>query len=254
MLCHVVWCACAHVLEQVITPHVPITVRLKPTPNRAQALNCLVTCHPSGNEFDNSALQLRHFSRTRGMITSCRYLEERYQECSKKEGVVVAMSVETLGVDLRTRTKLLEAKERSRRQKCEVILVYEENRIFQKSHMRTGMRKLSRTGLVPARAWGGQAVGIAPTERLKLGRQIAAAAGAKESVGRKQCGSGRRIVHDGHAAWAGRNVDGKMGKGAEGGMEKAKFRGAHVEASERTCRSCYVRDPIQVSNCHSGTP
>ena len=185
MLCHVVWCACAHVLEQVITPHVPITVRLKPTPDRAQALNCLVTCHPSGNEFDNSALQLRHFSRTRGVITSCRYLEERYQECSKKEGVVVAMSVETLGVDLRTRTKQLEAKERSRRQKCEVILVYQENRVFQKSHMRTGIRKLSRTGLVPARAWGGQAVGIVPTERLKLRRQMAAAAGEKESVGRK---------------------------------------------------------------------
>ena len=45
-------------------------------------------------------------------------------------------------------------------------------------------------------------------------------------------------------AWAGRNVDGKMGKGAEGGLEKANFRGSDVEASERTCRSCYVRDPI----------
>ena len=41
---------------------------------------------------------------------------------------------------------------------------------------------LLRTGLVPARAWGGQAVGIAPTERLKLRRQVAAAAGKKESV------------------------------------------------------------------------
>ena len=65
------------------------------------------------------------------------------------------------------------------------VLVYHENRIFQKSHLRTGMRKLSRTGLVPARAWGGQAVGIAPKERLKLRRQKAAAAGAKESVERK---------------------------------------------------------------------
>ena len=65
------------------------------------------------------------------------------------------------------------------------ILVYQENRIFQKSHLRTGVRKLSRTGLVPARAWGGQTVGIAPAERLKLRRQIAAAAGWKESVGRK---------------------------------------------------------------------
>ena len=45
------------------------------------------------------------------------------------------------------------------------------------------MRKLLRTGSVPARAWRGQAAGIGPTERLKLRRQIAAAAaGKKESV------------------------------------------------------------------------
>ena len=163
----------------------PITVRLKPTPDRAQALNCLFNCHPSGNEFDSSALQLRHFSRTRGVITSCRYLEERYQESSKKEGVVVAMSVETPGVHLRTRTKQLEARERSRRKKCEVILVYQENRVYQKSHMRTGMRKLSRTGLVPARAWGGQAVGIALTERLKLRRQMAGCS-RSEGIGWKE--------------------------------------------------------------------
>ena len=51
-----------------------------------------------------------------------------------------------------------------------------------RKYMRTGEKMLLRTGLVPARAWGGQAVGIAPTERLKLRRQVAAAAGKKESV------------------------------------------------------------------------
>ena len=44
------------------------------------------------------------------------------------------------------------------------------------------MRKLLRTGLVPAGAWRGQAVGMAPAERLKLKRQMAAAAGKKEPV------------------------------------------------------------------------
>ena len=44
------------------------------------------------------------------------------------------------------------------------------------------MRKLLRTCLVPARARGGQAVGMALTDRLKLRRQMAAAAGKKESV------------------------------------------------------------------------
>ena len=51
-------------------------------------------------------------------ITSCKYLEERFQECSKK-GVALETSVETLGVDVRTRTKQLGAKEKARRTKCE---------------------------------------------------------------------------------------------------------------------------------------
>ena len=66
----------------------------------------------------------------------------------------MATSVETLGVDLRTRTKQLGAKEKSRRS----------------------------TGLVFARVWRGQAAGIALSERLKLRRQMAAAAGKKELV------------------------------------------------------------------------
>ena len=53
--------------------------------------------------------------------------------------------------------------------------------MLQKNCVRIGERKLLRRWL-PARAWGGQAVGIAPTERLKLRRQMAAAAGKKESV------------------------------------------------------------------------
>ena len=48
--------------------------------------------------------------------------------------------------------------------------------------MRTVVRKLLRTGRVSARAWRGQAVGIAPTEKLKLRQMAAAAAGKKESV------------------------------------------------------------------------
>ena len=56
---------------------------------------------------------------------------------------------------------------------CE-ILRYKENLGFQKNCTRIGVRKLLRMGLVPARAWEGQADGIAPTERLEL---MAGAAG-----------------------------------------------------------------------------
>ena len=50
------------------------------------------------------------------VIISCIYLEERFHECSKKEGVIMATSVETTGVDL-----IREPSERSRAEKrCEV--------------------------------------------------------------------------------------------------------------------------------------
>ena len=54
--------------------------------------------------------------------------------------------------------------------------------VFQKNYMRTGVRKSLWTGLVAATVWRGQAVGIAPTERLNLREQMAAAAGKKESA------------------------------------------------------------------------
>ena len=116
------------------------------------------------------------------VITSCRHLEEKFQECSKKGGVAMATSVETPGVDLTTRTKQLGAKEKSRSTKREARLPLIRKKIFQKSCMRTGVRKLPRTDLVPARAWRGQAAGMTPTERLMLRRQMAAAAGKKESA------------------------------------------------------------------------
>ena len=117
------------------------------------------------------------------VITSCNYVEERFQECRMKEGVALETSVETLGVDLRARTKAVGAREKARRKKCDVRFSHiRKSRIFRKSYMRTGVRKLLRKGLVPARAWGGQAVGLAPRQRLTLRRQMAAAAGEKESV------------------------------------------------------------------------
>ena len=80
-------------------------------------------------------------------VISCRCLEERFHQCSKKEVVVMATSVETIGADLRTRSKQLGAKEQSRRKKCEVkFSIIRTNRIFEKSYMRTGVRKLLRTG------------------------------------------------------------------------------------------------------------
>ena len=46
------------------------------------------------------------------VIAPCSNLEEKFQECSKSEGEILATIVETLGVDLWTPTKQLAAKEK----------------------------------------------------------------------------------------------------------------------------------------------
>ena len=69
------------------------------------------------------------------MIALCRFLEEGLRQCSKA-GVMMADSVETLGVRLG-------AKEKTRRR----------NKAFQKSHMKVRVKKLLRVGMVPARTW-----------------------------------------------------------------------------------------------------
>ena len=93
----------------------------------------------------------------------------------------MADSVETLGVDLRTRfKKKLGAKEKVRRRKCKVRFSnIKKNKAFQKNYMKVSVKKLPRAGMMPARTWGAHEVGMSPTGRLKLRRQMAAAAGKR---------------------------------------------------------------------------
>ena len=48
-----------------------------------------------------------------------------------------------------------------------------KNKAFQKNNMKVEVKKLLRAGMVPARTWGAHVVGLAPTERLQLRRQMA---------------------------------------------------------------------------------
>ena len=117
------------------------------------------------------------------MIASCAFLEDTQRQCCKEEGVTKADSVETLGVDLRTRVKRLGAKEKARRKKCKVrFSLIKKNKALQKNNMKVVVKKLLRAGIVPARTWRVHAVGLVPTERLKLRRQMAAAAGKKSTT------------------------------------------------------------------------
>ena len=71
------------------------------------------------------------------VIASCSYLKKKFQESSTREGVVgLATSVKTLGVDLRTTTKRLGAKEKARRKKCDVWFSFfqEESRFPHELH------------------------------------------------------------------------------------------------------------------------
>ena len=48
--------------------------------------------------------------------------------------------------------------------------------------MKVVVKKLLRAGMMPARTGGAHAVGMSPTERLKMRRQMAAAAGKKSTT------------------------------------------------------------------------
>ena len=54
------------------------------------------------------------------MIASCGFLENELRQFSREDGVTLTDSVETLGVDLRTRVKRPGAKEKARTKKCKV--------------------------------------------------------------------------------------------------------------------------------------
>ena len=77
------------------------------------------------------------------MIASCGFLESELSQFSEEEGVTMAFSVETLGVDLRTRVKRLGVKEKARRKKCKVrFSLIKKNKAFQKSYMKVGRQEV----------------------------------------------------------------------------------------------------------------
>ena len=66
----------------------------------------------------------------------------------------MATSVETLGVDFRTRTKQLGPKEEARSKECKVrFSPIRKKRIFQKSHMRVGQVLQERISSPESRVW-----------------------------------------------------------------------------------------------------
>ena len=77
-------------------------------------------------------------------IASCGFLEDELRQCSKEGGVTMADSVETLGVDLRTRVKNSGAKEEARRKTCNVrFSLIKKNKAFQKNCLKVGGQEVA---------------------------------------------------------------------------------------------------------------
>ena len=110
--------------------------------------------------------------------------KEGKSKCCREEGVTVADSVETLGVDLRTRVERGWEQKNKREERSAQLDSRLSRRIkhFKKSYMNLSVKKLLRAGMVPARTWGLQAVDMARTERLEVEERMAAAAGQKSTT------------------------------------------------------------------------
>ena len=77
------------------------------------------------------------------MMASCGFLENELSQFSREEGVTLADSLETLGVDLRTRVRRLGGKEKARRKNCKVrFSIIERNKAFQKKLHEGGRQEL----------------------------------------------------------------------------------------------------------------
>ena len=121
---------------------------------------------------------------TNKMIASCGFLEDELRQFSgEEEGVTIADSVDSLGFDLRTRVKIVGVRKKKREDRSVGSDSRSSRRIdksLSKELYESGVKKLLRAGMMPPRTWEVHALGMAPTERLKLRRQMAAAAGKKE--------------------------------------------------------------------------
>ena len=148
------------------------------------------------------------------------FLENELSQFSKEEGVTLADSVETLGVDLRTRVDKLGAKEKARRKKCKVrFSLIKKNTAFQKNYTMEEVKKV--LGYGASKDLGSSCSGDSSHGKVKIERQMAAAAGRKKSTTSLSLfieAYGLEVEEElstlATQYWAVGNLDGKMAAGA----------------------------------------
>ena len=115
------------------------------------------------------------------VITSCRYGRSCFR-CAARKKEWFWRRVSTMqGVDLENENQAAGSGRKVETKEVRGQILANKKGSSRKLHEKW-VRKLLRTGLGLARAWRGQAVGIAPTEMLRLRRHMVAAAGKKELV------------------------------------------------------------------------
>ena len=60
--------------------------------------------------------------------------------------------------------------------------IVKKSKAFKTNYKKVGVKQLLRAGMMPARTCWAHAVGMSPTERLKLRRQMATAAGKRSTT------------------------------------------------------------------------
>ena len=101
------------------------------------------------------------------MIASCGFLEDELRQYSKEEGVTMADSVETLGVDLRTRVKRLGATERASRKKCKVKFSIAKKKNISKELHEGGGQAVVTIGYGASEDVGGARSGFGPCRTVE---------------------------------------------------------------------------------------
>ena len=101
-------------------------------------------------------------------------------EYCNREGIGLAGIVQYLGIDFRKRFKNLRRMRKGERRKCKQrTSIIKKTNVFAHNYIIEGTRKGLEMGVVPGRAWSGNALGLPLSQELALRRQLASAAGNK---------------------------------------------------------------------------
>ena len=111
------------------------------------------------------------------MIASCGFLENELRQFSREEGVTMADSMETLGVDLRRRIKKLGAEEQARRQV--EILDYQEESFSTELH-ESGSQECATSGHDASKNLESTCSGFGPYRKIEIEKADGSSSRQKE--------------------------------------------------------------------------